>query len=50
LSQGQIAKFSGLSNGLEYFLSDTYGVISTTIGTNYAPVGVAINPTTIDCQ
>lgn len=42
---GSVEGFSSLLTGVEYFLSDTAGAISTTAGTNRMSVGVAVSAT-----
>lgn len=44
---GVVTGFSGLSTGMQYYLSDTVGTISTTTGTYTSKVGVAISTTTL---
>ena len=42
---GIVSGFSGLTQGSQYYLSDTAGQISTTPGTNTRKVGIAISST-----
>lgn len=42
---GVVTTFSGLSPGTRYYLSDTAGAISTTVGSNTRKVGIAVSAT-----
>lgn len=50
LSSGIIDGFSGLTKGATYYLSDTYGAISTSAGTVSKKVGVAYSDTQLLLQ
>jgi len=43
---GEAIGLSGLTLGTQYYLSDTYGAISTTVGTNTRKVAIATSSTT----
>ncbi len=43
--EGKVSGFSGLTVGVNYYLSDTAGVISSTVGTYEKLIGIAISAT-----
>ncbi len=42
---GVVPSLSGLNSGSQYYLADTSGTISTTVGTNTRKIGIAISTT-----
>ena len=47
VTSGVATGFSGLTPGVQYYLSDTPGAIGTSPGTNTRKVGIAISTTTL---
>lgn len=48
VKRGKVAGFTSLTPGVQYYVSDTVGVISATAGTYEVPVGMALSATEID--
>lgn len=46
--RGEVSGFSGLTIGSYYYVSDTVGTISATVGTSEVPAGLAVSATKID--